>query len=328
MVLIFSSLILGIILGRSFLRSKKNDFLPRLITFIIWVLLFSLGLEVGSDSMVMSSLGTLGLSALGMSVASILGGVLMSVLLWRFIKRGKDIKKNEVLNENLAVNFQSEIKSTSISFFNRLKALWDSLKGSLIIVTFFLIGILVAYFNFIPNVDFKELSFTKYILYALLLCVGMTIGADSTFFSQIRSLNWRFMLLPVMTALGTFLGVSVLWLFLRDYLLTDYLAVGSGFAYYSLSSIFITEIRGAELGTIALLSNIFREILALLFIPLVAKLVNPLAAISMGGATTFDTTLPIITQSAGKEYVVVSAFHGCLLDFSVPFFVMFFCGLS
>ena len=40
---------------------------------------------------------------------------------------------------------------------------------------------------------------------------------------------------------------------------------GSGFGYYSLSSIFITEYKGAELGTIALLSNISREIITLLF---------------------------------------------------------------
>ena len=48
---------------------------------------------------------------------------------------------------------------------------------------------------------------------------------------------------------------------------------------------------------------------------------------SIGGATTFDTTLPVITQAAGKPYAVVSIFHGCALDFSVPFLVTFFCTL-
>ena len=108
---------------------------------------------------------------------------------------------------------------------------------------------------------------------------------------------------------------------------TDTLAVGSGFGYYSLSSIFIADFRGAELGTVALLCNVMREIFTLLAAPLVARWCGPLAAVSIGGATTFDTTLPVITQAAGKPYAVVSIFHGCTLDFSVPFLVTFFCTL-
>ena len=40
-----------------------------------------------------------------------------------------------------------------------------------------------------------------------------------------------------------------------------------------------------------------------------------------------DTTLPIITQTAGQKYVIVSIFHGFVVDFSVPFLVTFFCSI-
>ena len=109
--------------------------------------------------------------------------------------------------------------------------------------------------------------------------------------------------------------------------LTDSLAVGAGFGYYSLSSIFIADLRGPELATVALLCNVMREIFTLLAAPLVARRAGPLAAVSIGGATTFDTTLPVITRAAGAPYAVVSIFHGCVLDFSVPFLVTFFCTL-
>ena len=109
--------------------------------------------------------------------------------------------------------------------------------------------------------------------------------------------------------------------------LTDCLAIGSGFGYYSLSSIFITEYRGAELGTIALLANISRELLTLLAAPLLARWFGLLAPISAGGATTMDTTLPVITRVSGQEFVVVSIFHGFVTDFSVPFLVTLFCSL-
>jgi uncharacterized membrane protein YbjE (DUF340 family) len=110
--------------------------------------------------------------------------------------------------------------------------------------------------------------------------------------------------------------------------LTDCLAIDSGFAYYSLSSIFITEYRGAELGTIALLTNIIREMITLLMTPLMAKWFGPLAPISSGGATTMDTTLPIITQTIGQRYVALSIFHGFATDFSVPFLVTMWCMLG
>ena len=109
--------------------------------------------------------------------------------------------------------------------------------------------------------------------------------------------------------------------------LTECLAVGSGFGYYSLSSILITQYNGPELGTVALLANIIREIFTLLGAPLLVKFFGPLAPISCGGATTMDTTLPIITRYSGENFVLISLFHGFLVDFSVPFLVTFFCTL-
>ena len=142
---------------------------------------------------------------------------------------------------------------------------------------------------------------------------------------MLRTFNWRMLLLPLCTIVGTLLFSALGVLVLRGFSLTDCLAVGSGFGYYSLSSIFIADLRGPELATIALLCNVMREIFTLLAAPLVARWCGPLAAVSIGGATTFDTTLPVITQAAGRPYAVVSIFHGCALDFSVPFLVTFFC---
>ena len=130
-----------------------------------------------------------------------------------------------------------------------------------------------------------------------------------------------------MTVLGTLAGCAVVSLFLNQRTAAECMAVGSGFGYYSLSSIFITEYKGAELGTIALLSNIMREVIALLCAPFLVKYFGRLAPISVGGATTMDTTLPIITRYSGKEYVVVSIFHGFVVDFSVPFLVTLFCSI-
>lgn len=200
------------------------------------------------------------------------------------------------------------------------------MKGSLIVVGFFVLGVCLGRLDLAPALLMdSRVSFAA--LCCLLFCVGMSIGSNDNIVSEFRSLNPRLALLPVATILGSFAGSLVAWLFLQYRGVTDCMAVGSGFAYYSISSIFITQYRGAELGTVALLANIYREILTLLIAPLLAKVFGPLAPISSGGATTMDTTLPIISQTCGQQYVVVSLFHGFVVDFSVPFLVTMWCML-
>lgn len=200
-----------------------------------------------------------------------------------------------------------------------------ALKGSLVIVGFFVLGVLCSLMGIVPGHVGSRVSF--YALCGLMTCVGISVGNAPQTLKNFRSLNPRLVFLPVMTILGTLAGTAVVSLLLTHRSLTDCLAIGSGFGYYSLSSIFITEYRGAELGTIALLANISRELLTLLAAPLLARWFGPLAPISAGGATTMDTTLPVITRVSGQEFVVVSIFHGFVTDFSVPFLVTLFCSL-
>lgn len=76
------------------------------------------------------------------------------------------------------------------------------------------------------------------------------------------------------------------------------------------------------------LANIIREMITLLVTPLLAKWFGLLAPISSGGATTMDTTLPIITQTVGQRYVALSIYHGFVTDFTVPFVVTMWCTLA
>lgn len=200
------------------------------------------------------------------------------------------------------------------------------MRGSLIIIAFFIVGTFCGVFHVFPY-DFSDSRLSYYALCLLMFSVGISIGNDPQTLRNFRSLNPRLLFLPVMTILGTLAGCAVVSLFLSHRSMADCMAVGSGFGYYSLSSIFITEYKGAELGTIALLSNILREIITLLFAPLLVRFFGALAPISVGGATTMDTTLPIITQCSGRNYMVVSIFHGFVVDFSVPFLVTLFCSI-
>ena len=303
MLVIFAVIIGGIATGR-LLIGRRLAFVPRLITVIIWALLFLLGVEVGSDPAVVGSLATLGGAALAIFALSVAGSIFAAWLLWRRI-RGRAVPADD--GEAAA--------DVPVSA-------WSALCGSLVIVAFFVAGCVVGLF---APFDLAGSRVSAYVLYALMFCVGITLGNDRTLAGRVRRLDPRLALLPVATAVGTLAGAALAAPLLAEWSLTDSLAVGAGFGYYSLSSIFIADFRGPELATIALLCNVMREIFTLLAAPLVARWCGPLAAVSIGGATTFDTTLSIITQAAGRPYAVVSVFHGCVLDFSVPFLVTFFC---
>lgn len=201
------------------------------------------------------------------------------------------------------------------------------MRGSLIILCFFITGVLAARFGWLP-VALQGGDLSRYVLYGLMFLVGMSIGSDTKVLRGMRRQSAKIVLVPLATLLGTLGGTAAASLLLPRLGVWDSLAVGSGFAYYSLSSVFITELRGPELGTVALVANILRELFTLLCAPLLVRWFGRLAPICSGGATTMDTTLPVIARTSGTDYVVVSIFHGCVMDFSVPFLVTFCCRMA
>lgn len=291
-------------------RNRAMGWVKHLITGLIWLLLLVLGLEVGSNARVMDSLLTLGGESLLLALGATLGSVLLAKALSQWVNRVEK-RKNDDATENVEIDASSTL---------------SALKGSAVIVAFFVVGVMLSRFGLVTmHPDANNIGFLA--LASLMTAVGLSIGSDPNTMKRFATINRRLALLPLLTIAGTLAGTAIVSLVLPHRTLSDCMAVGSGMAYYSLSSIFITEYRGAELGTVALLSNIAREIIALLMAPLLVRWFGRLAAIAAGGATTMDTTLPVITRVSGKEMVVVSIFHGFIVDFSVPFLVTFWCSL-
>lgn len=200
------------------------------------------------------------------------------------------------------------------------------MRDSLIIIAFFIAGIILGVTGFLPF-DKAGSDIAMYALYALIFSVGFSVGNNPDILRSFRRLNPRLALLPVMTVLGTLAASSLLGLLLPHRTVPEAMAVASGFAYYSLSSVLITEYIGPELGTVALISNIVREFITLVAAPLLVRWFGTLAAIASGGATTMDVTLPAIVRATGEKYAVLSMYHGFVVDFTVPFLVTFFCSL-
>ena len=85
--------VIGLMLGGmgiGFLLRKRQ--LPRIhgiITALIWVLLFLLGIEVGDNKQIIEGLATLGVEALTLTIAAVLGSCLTAWILWKILYKRK-----------------------------------------------------------------------------------------------------------------------------------------------------------------------------------------------------------------------------------------------
>lgn len=199
------------------------------------------------------------------------------------------------------------------------------MKGNLTLLACFFIGLALGIYGVMPeSVVDSELG--NYLLYLLMFSVGLGIGNDAETLRGFKRLPRRLLTLPFLSIAGSLLGGLVAALLL-GYGVFSHLAIAAGQGYYSLSSIIITERLGIALGTIGLITNVIRELLAIMLAPLLSKYIGPLAAIAAGGATTMDVTLPAILQASGNKYLVPSIYHGFVCDFSVPILVTLFVEL-
>lgn len=194
------------------------------------------------------------------------------------------------------------------------------MKGSLIILGFFSLGILLGASNIAPEWMIST-DYSQYALYVLMFLVGVGIGSDNKALQAIRTMNFKILLIPITTILGTALGIAIIIPLIKGINIKEAMAVGAGYGYYSLSSIIIKELHSEWLGVVALLSNVIREVITLLLAPIFAIYFGKIAPICSGGATSMDTTLPIISKASGKDYAIASLIHGIILTVLVPFIV-------
>ena len=158
---------------------------------------------------------------------------------------------------------------------------------------------------------------TQYILYTLMFFVGISVGLHRGLWKRLRQYDLRVLLIPAGIVAGSLLGGMACSL-LTDLTLREAAAVGSGMGWYSLSGVMLTEMGGARIGSIAFLSNLMREIFAFFCIPLVSRRLNYYTCIAPAGATSEDTTLPMMIRYTNEETVVLSVLNGILCSAMVP----------
>ena len=165
-------------------------------------------------------------------------------------------------------------------------------------------------------------QYSDVVLYILMFSVGISVGMNKSVFAKIRQYHIKIFLIPAGIIVGTIAGGFVCSLLLGESI-GNSMAVVSGLGWYSLSGVLVTSMINAQMGSIAFLSNLLREILSFLTIPWIAKHLNHYAAIAPAAATSEDTTLPMLMKYTSEEVVVLAVFNGVACSVMVPVLTKF-----
>jgi len=194
----------------------------------------------------------------------------------------------------------------------------ESLQLILVIVAGFILGL------FIPSEMINIDAFSEGALVLLLLFIGCQLRNSGMPLREIFLNTWGIKI-AVVVMLSSWAGGLVAALFL-EIPLTNGLALASGFGWYSLSGILLTDGLSPVYGGAAFIIDLGRELVAILIIPSLIRL-YPSAAIGYAGATAMDFTLPMIQKSGGNGYVPLAIVSGFILSLSSPLFISLFLTL-
>ena len=181
-----------------------------------------------------------------------------------------------------------------------------------------IVGILLGYFTK-SYINFDISLLIQFGLYLLLFFIGIDIGKNNNILNDLKKLNKKVLFLPFITIISSLAGGAVASILL-SLSVGESIAISAGMGWYSFSAIELSKVS-IELGGIAFLSNIFRELLAIFLIPIIAKKIGSFESVSVAGATAMDSVLPIINRSNPAEISIISFYSGLVISIIVPILI-------
>ena len=271
------------------------QWINRLLSWIVYVILFFMGISLAFLDNLASNL----LAIFHYSAVSIVVILLCNIIALLWLERTLPWRHNHQ---------QEKLPS-------RIAMAMESLQLCGVVLLGFLLG-LTGW-----PILHHATEASEYTLIFLLFLIGIQLRNNGMTLKQIV-LNRRGMIVAVVVALSS-LVAGVINAFILDLPLKTGLAMASGFGWYSLSGILLTESFGPVIGSAAFFNDLARELIAIMLIPgLVLR--HRSTALGICGATSMDFTLPVLQRSGGVEIVPAAIVHGFILSLLVPLLMAFF----
>lgn len=291
-------------------KGRKLSWASPLQTVVIVVLVFLMGSRIGANEEIVASLGTIGLVSLAYTVIVLA----VTCAAYSVARRLMGFDRYGIRGSGSGAQTVSE--GSGGATVNRL---------TVMIVFFVAIGIAAGYFVLPQAFIVWTGTLLTISLCILLVLIGIDIGTAGTLAVNFRSAGWRVLVFPFVSmaamVIGSFIASLILPMGLQDSL-----CVGSGFAWYSLAPVMLAE-YSTRVSAISFMHNVFREIMGILLVPIVARRVGYIECYGLPGSTSMDVCLPIIERSTSSDVAVYSFINGAIVSASVPFLVSIFMNL-
>ena len=279
---------------------KMTVFADKGLSYLVFIILTLIGIELSQVEGLGSQIGEIALYVTILSILTI-GTGLFSLMLFDHLKPWQ-------AKQPVAKSKEHRV----------------SIRGSLAQVVCVVIGMVIGYF--LPEGYLPPENTMTVLLMILILLVGIGLKGSGITLKEVL-LNRRGVEMSVIFTFAVLAGGLFFALLFSEVSWTKGLALASGFGWYSLSAIVMTEAYGVIWGSVALFNDLIREFFALLFIPVFMRK-SPSASVGLGGATSLDFTLPIIQQSGGLKVVPLAISFGFLINIVSPVLMVAFSALG
>ena len=294
--------------------AKCGPFADRVFSVALYLLLFSMGLRLGQSRDILSNLSLVGLLAVSSTLFACAGTLILHLLLRPLYRK---LDRAGLYGSSNPVEAGDRRMSSS----RRLSMLFYNLKKPMILLVLVVFGTAVGLA--LPTIAvIKDGTVATWLLYFLLFIIGMQMASGDNSLGKLIC-QPAALLVPAVTIVGSLAG-SLGTLVFAGMTPGKALALGSGFGWYSLSGVLISNLGDPTLGAASFLANLFRETLSFLTIPILVVTGRCESGIGIAGATSMDVTLPVVEDTWGSRVVPLSVAHGVILSFLVPFLVPLF----
>jgi len=285
----------GVIVGQACGRRVRAA-ASKMIVPCVLVLMFLVGIEAGPVLANMPLLGWLVRSAFTLALLSTIASVVLCALAFRTAFR------------------VGSISNDGNVFSRAVRVTFDCLAPLAVVA----VGVLASR-NVFFAIDGEGIATATY---WFLLFLILLVGVDLSMVKLGReSLTWKIMLVPALVLIGSALG-GVAASFVVDEPMRITLALSSGFGWFSMSGPLVSTFLGSSYGSMALLTDLFRELMALVLLYAMGRRM-PVAAVASGGAASMDSVLPIIRVTCPPSIVPMAVVTGLVLTIAGPMLISF-----
>lgn len=323
---IFVAMALGIVLGATIFPESLKGVNSALTLASTGLLIFCMGADLGAREELLGQLANVGFSSIVLCVAPVAASTLLVYVLTSVFM--KDIVTRHA-RERAARQEAPTQKGKPGDSANSPEPASDqqvssgaSSEAAMIAIAVGSLAAGVAYglspLNLTPIATL--VAHSDFVLYALMFFVGISVGSAKGLVGKIREYGMRLLVVPAGIIVGSFVA-GLACAPLCDMSLGQGAAIASGMGWYSLVGVVLADLAGPQIGSIAFLANLGRELLSFLIIPWIARHLNYPTCLAPAGATSEDTTLPMIIRCTNEETVVLGVINGIVCSAAAPILV-------